>query len=119
MVHEPDALPMVLAMSDYEDTHHPSTVANVQSEEHIAHMTTFLSHLAFWQDVLEHCRSLDVQQTLVDHFQILFLEQLLYVSLLPLLPARRTDIPAIRHFYSHQMQMVAPLSQYSHILQTC
>jgi hypothetical protein len=45
-------------------------------------MTTFLSYLAFWQDVLDHCRSPEVKQTLLDHFQILFLQQLLYPSIL-------------------------------------
>jgi hypothetical protein len=43
------------------------------------HLVTFLSYLTFWQDVLEHCRSTDVRHTLIDHFQILFLQQLLYV----------------------------------------
>jgi hypothetical protein len=41
------------------------------------HLVTFLSYLTFWQDVLEHCRSTDVRHTLIDHFQILFLQQLL------------------------------------------
>jgi Retinoic acid induced 16-like protein len=45
-------------------------------------MQTFLSHLKFWQDVLEHCKSQDVNETLLDHFQVLFLEQLLYPSIL-------------------------------------
>lgn len=44
------------------------------------HLLTFLSYLTFWQDVLEHCRSTDVRHTLIDHFQILFLQQLLYVG---------------------------------------
>ena len=42
-----------------------------------AHLTTFLSYLVFWQDVLEHCSSSDVKQTLLDHFKYLFLQQLL------------------------------------------
>jgi hypothetical protein len=29
--------------------------------------------------VLEHCRSIDVRITLIDHFQALFLRQLLFV----------------------------------------
>lgn len=79
----PDAtLPAVLAMSDYTTTHARATAESAFSERHQAHMTTFLSYLAFWQDVLDHCRSADVKQTLLDHFQILFLQQLLYPSLL-------------------------------------
>ena len=41
------------------------------------HLATFLSYLVFWQDVLEHCSSIDVKQSLLDHFKLLFLQQLL------------------------------------------
>ncbi|KAK6440644.1 hypothetical protein LTR95_003127 [Oleoguttula sp. CCFEE 5521] len=79
----PDAtLPAVLAMSDYSTTHPRATAESAFSERHQAHIATFLSYLAFWQDVLNHCRSPDVKQTLLDHFQILFLQQLLYPSIL-------------------------------------
>ncbi|KAK5174804.1 uncharacterized protein LTR77_001887 [Saxophila tyrrhenica] len=79
----PDAtLPAVLAMSDYSTTHPRATAESAFSERHRSHMATFLSYLAFWQDVLDHCSSADVKQTLLDHFQILFLRQLLYPSLL-------------------------------------
>jgi hypothetical protein len=79
----PDAtLPAVLAMSDYSTTHPRATAESAFSERHRSHMTTFLSYLAFWQDVLDHCRSAEVKQTLLDHFQILFLQQLLYPSIL-------------------------------------
>ncbi|GAB7360151.1 hypothetical protein MBLNU230_g7914t1 [Neophaeotheca triangularis] len=79
----PDAtLPPVLAMSDYSTTHARATAESAFSERHLSHMVTFLSYLTFWQDVLDHCKSVDVKQTLLDHFQILFLQQLLYPSLL-------------------------------------
>lgn len=79
----PDAtLPAVLAMSDYTTTHTRATAESAFSERHRAHMATFLSYLAFWQDILDHSRSADVKQTLLDHFQVLFLQQLLYPSLL-------------------------------------
>lgn len=79
----PDAtLPAVLAMSDYSTTNPKATAESAFSERHHSHMATFLSYLAFWQDVLDHCRSADVKQTLLDHFHILFLQQLLYPSLL-------------------------------------
>ena len=79
----PDAtLPAVLAMSDYSTTHHRASAESAFSERHQAHIATFLSYLAFWQDILDHCRSADVKQTLLDHFQILFLQQLLYPSIL-------------------------------------
>lgn len=79
----PDAtLPAVLAMSDYTTTHLRAEAESAFSERYQAHMATFLSYLAFWQDVLDHSRSADVKQTLLDHFRILFLQQLLYPSLL-------------------------------------
>ncbi|KAF2481665.1 Retinoic acid induced 16-like protein-domain-containing protein, partial [Neohortaea acidophila] len=79
----PDAtLPAVLAMSDYSTTHPRATAESAFSDRHRADMATFLSYLTFWQDVLDHCRSADVKRTLLDHFQILFLQQLLYPSLL-------------------------------------
>lgn len=42
----------------------------------------FFSYLAFWQDTLNHCKSVEVSDTLLDHFQVLFVQQLLYPSLL-------------------------------------
>lgn len=82
ILHPDASLPAVLAMSDHTTTHARATAESAFSENHRAHMATFLSYLAFWQDVLDHCRSEDVKQTLLDHFQILFLQQLLYPSLL-------------------------------------
>ena len=40
-------------------------------------LSTFLNYLVFWQDILENCASDDVKQTLLDHFELLFLKQLL------------------------------------------
>jgi hypothetical protein len=40
-----------------------------------------MSYLLFWQDTIDHCKSAEVNGTLLDHFQILFLEQLLLVPL--------------------------------------
>lgn len=40
-------------------------------------VATFLAYLAFWQDLLERCTSVDIKQTLLDHFEYLFLQQLL------------------------------------------
>ena len=70
-------LPPVLAFSDYQ---HPKSSYEVISSctfEFQAHLDTFLSHLLFWQDVLNHCRSVEVKSTLLEHFQVIFLQQLL------------------------------------------
>lgn len=42
-------------------------------------MEAFMSYLLFWQDTIDHCKSVEVNDTLLDHFQVLFLEQLLWV----------------------------------------
>ncbi|KAI3316882.1 Retinoic acid induced 16-like protein-domain-containing protein [Xylariaceae sp. AK1471] len=80
--HPPQDLPPILAFSDYE---HPTTTFEIVSScspDYQLQMDTFLSHLLFWQDVLNHCRSVEVKSTLLEHFQIIFLQQLLYPSLL-------------------------------------
>lgn len=79
--HLPHELPPILALSDYQ---HPTSNYEVVascSPEFQAHLDTFLSHLLFWQDVLNHCRSIEVKSTLLEHFQVIFLQQLLYVTL--------------------------------------
>ncbi|KAF2765120.1 hypothetical protein EJ03DRAFT_219587 [Teratosphaeria nubilosa] len=79
----PDAtLPAVLAMSDYSTNNPKPNAESAFSDRHQAHMSTFLAYLTFWQDVLDHCSNSDVRQTLLDHFQILFVQQLLYPSVL-------------------------------------
>lgn len=82
ILHPDVTLPAILAMSDYSTTHARATAVSAFADRHKSHMATFLSYLAFWQDLLDHCRSADVKHTLLDHFQILFLQQLLYPSLL-------------------------------------
>ncbi|KAL6900441.1 Retinoic acid induced 16-like domain-containing protein [Trichoderma evansii] len=80
--HLPNNLPPILALSDYQ---HPTSnyeIVSSCSGEFQSHLETFLSHLLFWQDVLNHCKSVEVKQTLLEHFQVIFLQQLLYPSLL-------------------------------------
>ena len=68
-------MPIVLLLSDYAEGPPAGDAESLFSPNLTAHMDTFLSYLAFRQDVLEHCKSVDVRQTLLDHFQILFLQQ--------------------------------------------
>ncbi|KAJ4358831.1 hypothetical protein N0V95_002684 [Ascochyta clinopodiicola] len=82
ILHPQDNLPLVLSFSDYVETQPHDDTENLHTTEFQSHIGTFLSYLAFWQDVLEHCRSADVRHTLIDHFHVLFLQQLLYPSLL-------------------------------------
>ncbi|OJJ47307.1 hypothetical protein ASPZODRAFT_132298 [Penicilliopsis zonata CBS 506.65] len=68
-------LPTVVALSDQQQ--------DVSLHPRLGRaMDSFLSYLLFWQDTIDHCKSLEVNGTLLDHFQILFLQQLLYPSLL-------------------------------------
>jgi hypothetical protein len=76
-------LPPILALSDYQHPIETSEVVSSVSPDFQSHMETFLSHLVFWQDVLEHCKSVEVKQTLLEHFQVIFLQQLLQVAPTP------------------------------------
>ncbi|KAL6705190.1 hypothetical protein ACN47E_007295 [Coniothyrium glycines] len=82
ILHPKHNLPFLLSLSDYSEMQSNPQAESFFSEDFQNHLATFLSYLTFWQDVLEHCRSIDVRHTLIDHFQILFLQQLLYPSLL-------------------------------------
>lgn len=72
-----DSIPAVVAFSDVARLQPPPGAEMSNSEEFQAHLATFLSYLVFWQDILEHCTSNDVKQSLLDHFEYLFLQQLL------------------------------------------
>ncbi|KAJ5884410.1 hypothetical protein N7504_011982 [Penicillium tannophilum] len=71
-----DEAPRIIALSD-----HANEVTALQPALGEA-MDAFMSYLLFWQDTIDHCKSTEVNDTLLDHFQVLFLEQLLYPSLL-------------------------------------
>lgn len=73
----PDQLPPILALSDYQHPNTTSEIVSSASPDFQGHMETFLSHLVFWQDVLNHCKSVEVKSTLLEHFQVIFLQQLL------------------------------------------
>lgn len=75
--HPLEDLPPILALSDYQQPHTTSEIVSSSSPDFQMHMETFLSHLVFWQDVLNHCKSGEVKQTLLEHFQVIFLQQLL------------------------------------------
>ena len=77
--HPPNELPPILAFSDYEHPQPGFEVVSSCSSDFQVQLDTFLSHLLFWQDVLNHCRSVEVKSTLLEHFQVIFLQQLLYV----------------------------------------
>ncbi|RVX72700.1 hypothetical protein B0A52_04098 [Exophiala mesophila] len=72
------SLPIVALSDRPQNSASPATTPpDVQQE-----IKAFYSYLAFWQDTLNHCKSVEVGDTLLDHFQVLFVQQLLYPSLL-------------------------------------
>jgi hypothetical protein len=74
-----EELPPILALSDFTPSSSPSGLSHVDFQHDL---DAFLTYLKFWQDTLDHCVSAEVTETLLDHFQVLFLQQLLYPSLL-------------------------------------
>ena len=72
-----DSAPAVIAFSETSQPPASNDAELTDSHDFQAHLATFLSYLVFWQDVLEHCSSVDVKQSLLDHFKLLFLQQLL------------------------------------------
>ena len=81
MSYTKDETPPILAYSEALQLQAAIDAEETTSSDYQTHLETFLSSLVFWQDLLEHCTSADVKQTLLDHFQFLFLGQLLYVYL--------------------------------------
>lgn len=68
---EEEKIPHIIALSDHakQETALPPSLGIT--------MDSFMSYLLFWQDTIDHCKSAEVNGTLLDHFQVLFLEQLL------------------------------------------
>jgi hypothetical protein len=67
---------------EFSDDESDEEVQDDEPTESLQSVNAFLSYLAFWQDTLNHCSSAEVADTLLDHFQVLFVQQLLYPSLL-------------------------------------
>ncbi|KAL8855016.1 MAG: hypothetical protein Q9221_000212 [Calogaya cf. arnoldii] len=80
--HADGSVPPVLAFSNVTGPTSSNDAEPIFSNTLQANLATFLSYLAFWQDMLERCPSADIKATLLDHFDFLFLRPLLYPSLL-------------------------------------
>lgn len=66
-----DHVPHIIVLSDH--AHEDTALRPALGRP----MDAFMSYLLFWQDTIDHCKSAEVNDTLLDHFQVLFLEQLL------------------------------------------
>jgi hypothetical protein len=75
----PMSTPAIVLLSDHAQN--ISSISEPPSDTQ-QDSKAFFTYLAFWQDTLNHCKSLEVSETLLDHFQVLFVQQLLYPSLL-------------------------------------
>lgn len=73
-----DDLPLILALSDSAEHAVSSEADSFFSEEFQARLNTFMLYLVFWQDVLEHCHSVEIRGILLNRFQEEFLQQILY-----------------------------------------
>ena len=76
-----EQVPTIFALSGGR---HPAAVQAIRliASKNDKDLSSFLVFLAFWQDILEYCSSTDVQQTLLDHFEHIFMQQVLYPSML-------------------------------------
>jgi len=72
-----DSVPAIVTYSEATLPQIPHEADTITSPDFQSHLTTFLSYLVFWQDILGHCRSEDLRRSLLDHFKLLFLQQLL------------------------------------------
>ncbi|KAI4279857.1 MAG: hypothetical protein L6R38_004917 [Xanthoria sp. 2 TBL-2021] len=81
LTHASGSVPPILTFSDVMDPTSSSDAEPIFSTALQGNLATFLSYLAFWQDMLERCPSVDIKATLLDHFDFLFLRPLLYPSL--------------------------------------
>ena len=75
-------LPAVFALSNAQQPAVNRAIDHSASEEFHKDLQAFLMLLAFWQDILEYCGSVDIRQSLLDHFEHIFLQQVLYPSML-------------------------------------
>lgn len=69
--------PLILALSDSAEHHISSEADSFFSEDLQSRLDTFMSYIVFWQDVLEHCYSSEIKETLLECFQVEFLQQIL------------------------------------------
>lgn len=72
-----DLVPPIIAFSEVSSQEIALGAEEVASIENQSSLGAFLDYLMFWQDVLEHCDSADIKQILLEHFELLFLQQLL------------------------------------------
>lgn len=59
-----------------------SSLFDEESKECKAHLGNFISYLQFWQDMLTFSKSEKLRKSLIGHFDLLFLRQLLYPSII-------------------------------------
>ncbi|CAL8580892.1 hypothetical protein XPA_006608 [Xanthoria parietina] len=81
LTHASGLVPPILTFSNVMEPVSSSDAEPIFTTALQGNLATFLSYLAFWQDMLERCPSVDIKATLLDHFDFLFLRPLLYPSI--------------------------------------
>ncbi|KAI4110474.1 MAG: hypothetical protein LQ339_001339 [Xanthoria mediterranea] len=81
LTHASGSVPPILTFSNVMEPVSSSDAEPIFTTALQGNLATFLSYLAFWQDMLERCPSVDIKATLLDHFDFLFLRPLLYPSI--------------------------------------
>lgn len=77
LTHASGLVPPILTFSNVMEPVSSSDAEPIFTTALQGNLATFLSYLAFWQDMLERCPSVDIKATLLDHFDFLFLRPLL------------------------------------------
>ncbi len=107
--------PPIVVLSDRSDTISAIVEPPPEAQQD---SKAFFTYLAFWQDTLNHCKSVEVSDTLLDHFQVLFVQQLLYPSLLESSDVERGSTAAVVNHVSqilhalHHRQLVDRILRY-------
>ena len=75
--------PAIVTLSnDFNLTHRPKIDQDKSKKnEYKVQLEVFISNLLFWQDMLGYCKSDQLSQDLLSHFNVLFVRQMLYPSI--------------------------------------
>lgn len=74
-------LPAVVSLSHDTDPAVANQKAKNDSKKYKVHVENFISYLQFWQDMINYCQSEKLKERLLAHFDVLFVRQLLYPSI--------------------------------------
>lgn len=68
---------MILALSEEGNDFEETDIESLYSPGTQERLTTFISYITFWRDMIDRCRSDVIKDILVDNFHVFFLQQIL------------------------------------------